>query len=70
MSKSELLQKLESLSREDLEEVAERVDQLRGVGLTEKERALVRDRIIVYRKNPEDLIELDDAVSDILNNRK
>ncbi len=70
MSKSELLQQLQSLSREDLDEVAERVDQLRGADLSAKERKLVRDRITEYRNGPEGVIDLDVAVSDILSRSK
>ena len=66
MSKAELFQQLESLSREDLDEVAGRIDQLRGADLTGEERALLRSRITEYRKDPDDVVDLDNAVAEIL----
>lgn len=69
MSKAEIIQELAVLSREDLEEVADRVDELRGGAFSAKERAVVRDRIAEYRKNPDDVTGLDEAVDDILQSR-
>src|SRR5688572_30718956 len=54
MSKSELLEQLAALSREELDEVADRVDSLRGGDITPDERTLIRDRISDYRANPND----------------
>ena len=70
MSKAELLLELGTLSHEDLDEVAERLDQLRGRDVTEEERTLVRSRLAEYRKDPADLIDLDTAVREILNSQK
>jgi hypothetical protein len=70
MSKSELLLELETLSRRELDEVAEKVDELRGAPLTPDERALIRDRVTHYRNNPNDIIALNDAISDILTQSK
>jgi hypothetical protein len=66
MSKADLLANLETLSPEDLDEVAERLDQLRGSIVTEQEFQLVRARVEHYQKNPTDISSLDDAVAEIL----
>ena len=69
MSKAELIRGLKSLTREELDEIADEIDQLRGGDLTERERSLVRDRVKAYRANPDDTVDLDDAVAEILGKR-
>ena len=69
MSKAEIIQELAVLSREDLEDVADRVDELRGGACSAQERAVVRDRLAAYRQNPDDVTGLDEAVADILGSR-
>lgn len=70
MSKSELLEQLATLSRQELDEVADRVDSLRGGDVTAEERALVRERVAQYRAHPDDLSDLDDAVKEISSGKK
>ena len=70
MSKSELLQQLATLSREDLDDVAERVDELRGAPLTTQERTILRERVAHYRANPADIVDLDDAIFEIRGRKK
>src|ERR1051325_1738696 len=47
-SKSELLQQLATLSREELDDVAERIDELRGAPLSQNEQMLIRERVAHY----------------------
>lgn len=70
MSKSELLLQLATLSREDLDDVAERIDELRGAPLSRQEQMLIRERVANYKANPNDVIDLEDALSDIRSRKK
>ena len=70
MSKSELLQQLATLSREDLDDVAERIDELRGAPLSQNEQMLIRERVAHYRANPHDVVDLDEAISEIRGQKK
>jgi hypothetical protein len=65
MSKAQMLQVLTTLSREELDDIAERVDELRAGKVSHAEHALVRDRVAEYRKHPADVFSLDETLGEI-----
>ncbi len=69
MIKAELFEQLEGLSPDELTEVADRIEALRGGNLSAAERTLLESRLAMYRSNPEGVVDLDEAVSEILGRR-
>ena len=70
MSKAELFQELETLSPEELDQVAERVDKLRfpedESELSAEQLAMIRARIEHYEKNPDQVVDGEAAVAEIM----
>jgi hypothetical protein len=73
MSKAELFQQLETLTREDLDELSDRVQQLRfgeeEDDLLPEDKAILERRVAEYKKNPNDVVDLNVVVDELLKQK-
>jgi hypothetical protein len=74
MSKAEIIHQLETLTREELDEVAERVDALRFADdddeLSPEHRAILEERLANFKGTPEEGEDVEVVVARIMNSFK